>query len=207
MQHTRFLTQYKKLYRLLESGTVFCAFDTETTGLASSYDRVIELGAVKFTRDGVLDTFSELFNPGMPLPDVCKTVSHITDDMVKDCPPIKDRLDAFKSFSQGTVLIAHNAQFDVKFINAELARVEKDCLDNEVIDTLALSRWSYPENGTWKLQSLAHQFNIDVHAAHRACDDARVCMEVFLRCIKDTMDKQQKPVQPPVSETEQLGLF
>ncbi|MBQ7157797.1 MAG: 3'-5' exonuclease [Treponema sp.] len=193
MPRTKMLTDYKRLHRLVQSGAVFCAFDTETTGLFPKQDRIIELGAVKFNKTGVLDTFNTLVNPEIPLPPVCQQVSHITDDMVRDAPKIASVLLDFLRFSEGCILVAHNALFDIKFTDEELKRCGLLTLTNQAIDTLNLSRWAYPANGHWKLQILAAQFDIKVKAAHRACDDARVCMEVFLRCIRDTMDKQ-KPV-------------
>lgn len=201
------ITSFKTVNRLLQSGTVFCVFDTETTGVASSYDRVIELGALTFNKNGILSSFSELFDPGIPLPEICRTISHITDDMVAGKPKIEEKLQSFLDFSKDTVLIAHNAPFDVKFMNAELLRAGFPPLENQVIDTLALSRWAYPQNGSWKLQTLASQFSIDVHDAHRAFDDARVCMEVFLRCISDTMDRQLPYQAPDSADSEQIPLF
>lgn len=201
----RRITSFKTLNRLLQSDVVFCAFDTETTGIASSYDRVIELGAVTFTKDGVLSTFSQLYNPGISLPEIITSITHITDQMLTDAPKITDRVQDFLDFSKGTILLAHNAVFDVKFMNAELSRADLPPLENQVIDTLALSRWTYPSNSTWKLQSLAEQLHIQVHAAHRATDDARVCMELFLHCIQDSMDRQ---LPLPESEIQdQISLF
>lgn len=195
MPRIKLLADFKRLYRLLQGGTVFCAFDTETTGLSSRNDRVIEVGAVKFTRDGVLDTFGTLVNPGIPLPPICTQISHITDDMVRGAPDMAAVLPGFLRFADGCVLVAHNAPFDLKFTNEELRRCGLPSLANQAVDTLALSRWAYPANEHWSLQVLARQFCIDVRAAHRACDDARVCMEVFLRCIRDTMDRQKPLVE------------
>jgi DNA polymerase-3 subunit epsilon len=191
MQRNRLITEYKKLSRLVQDGTIFCAFDTETTGLYSEKDFVIEIGAVKFDKTGVLGTFDSLVNPNMPLPPMCTQLSHITDDMVKEAPPVKDVLPSFLRFAGDSVLVAHNACFDLNFVNKELERSSMPYLKNKAIDTLALSRWAYPLNEKWKLQYLAEQFKIEVRAAHRADDDARVCMEVFLRCIADTMSIQK----------------
>ena len=194
MPRTKLLTDFKRLHRLVQSGAVFCAFDTETTGLFPKQDRIIELGAVKFDKNGVRDTFNTLVNPQIPLPPVCQQVSHITDEMVRDAPKIVSVLPEFLRFAEGCILVAHNALFDIKFTDQELKRCGLLTLTHQEIDTLSLSRWAYPANGHWKLQYLAEQFKIEVKAAHRACDDARVCMEVFLRCIRDTMDRQ-KPVE------------
>ena len=97
------------------------------------------------------------------------------------------------------VLVAHNAQFDVKFVNASLIRAGLPQLSNMTVDTLTFSRWAYPllangeEKGPYKLQSLAKRFGIEVLNAHRAEDDARVCMELFLRILRDTDSVQKRP--------------
>lgn len=194
---TKYIKEYKRLPSLFADGTVFCAFDTETTGLHSQLDRVIEIGAVKFSvqiadepaenvpfRVTVLEQFDQLINPEILLPAICSEISHITDDMVRDMPLMQSVLPAFLRFVSGTVLVAHNAPFDIKFMNAELARAELPPLANTVLDTLRFSRAVLPENGHWNLQFLANQFGIDVHAAHRASDDARVCMELLMHLLQ-----------------------
>ena len=103
----------------------------------------------------------------------------------------KDIARDLLSFLGDSIIIAHNAQFDLRFVNAELERINHEVLFNKAIDTLRFSRWAYPDNEHWTLQFLAEQLKIEVKAAHRAEDDARVCMELFLRCIKDTMDRQK----------------
>ena len=191
MSQVHLLTDYRRMNSLVQSGAVFCAFDTETTGLQSVTDRVIELGAVKFDKNGVIDSFDTLINPQIPLPPMCQQISHITDEMVCDKPIAAAVLPDFLRFASGCILVAHNALFDVKFVDAELKRAGLLPLKQQTIDTLNFSRWAYPANGHWKLQFLAAQFGIEVKSAHRASDDARVCMEVFLRCIRDTLDRQK----------------
>lgn len=200
----KLLTDFKRMYRLLESGTVFCAFDTETTGLFPKTDRMIEIGAVKFDKNGVIDTFDTLIDPRIPLPPICQQVSHITDDMVRGKPIAASVLPDFLRFSDGCILVAHNALFDIKFVDEELKRAELLPLKCQAVDTLNFSRWAYPANGHWKLQFLAEQFHIEVKAAHRASDDARVCMEVFFRCIKDSMDRQKTAESEPLQEGASL---
>jgi len=183
---------FKTLARLLEGGSVFCAFDTETTGLHAKNDFLMEIGAVKFNKDGVISTFDALIKPPVPISSLVTSITHIDDNLVKDCPPAHIVVPDFLRFCEGTFLVAHNAPFDVGFIDTELERMTFPCLKNKTIDTLPLSRWSYPKLGKYNLLFLAEQFKIEVFNAHRADDDARVCMEVFLRCIKDTMSVQKK---------------
>ncbi len=181
--------KFKKLFQFYESGRAFCAFDTETTGLDSEKDRVIEIGAVKFTKDGgISDTFSRLVHVDFPLPEICKKLSHITDDMLQNQPEIDAVLKDFLDFASSSVLVAHNSNFDVRFVRAECVRAGMRFPAFEVVDTLALSRWLYPNNGHWNLQFLASQFEIDVRAAHRAYDDARVCKEIMERCFSDARE-------------------
>lgn len=199
MAKLHLMSDYRRISRLVASGAVFCAFDTETTGLSAKTDRVIEIGAVKFCvanagsdvavarntppRVTVLDCYDQLIDPGFPLPAICSRISHLNDSMVRGKPVCAAILPDFLRFAGDSILIAHNAPFDVHFINAELARAELPPLSATVMDTLRMSRALLPENGHWSLQHLAAQFGIAVHAAHRANDDARVCMELFMRLL------------------------
>ena len=190
--HLHLLNDYRRMNRLLQNGAVFCALDTETTGLKPAEERIIEIGAVKFDKNGELGRFSTLVNPRILIPHFCQELTGITNKMVFGQKEFKEIADDLLSFLDESIIIAHNAQFDLRFVNAELERINHDSLLNKAIDTLRFSRWAYPDNEHWTLQFLAEQLKIEVKAAHRAEDDARVCMELFLHCIKDTMDRQKE---------------
>ena len=188
----KLLKDYRRLRRLLyENGAAFCAFDTETSGLSYKNDKIIELGAVRFDKGGVLKTYGSFVKIDFPLPPIVTQITHITDSDLEKAPGIEKVMRDFEEFSSGSVLLAHNAQFDWNFVNAERARLGMKELNNKAIDTLDLSRWAYPVNKKYSLQYLAQGLKIDVKAAHRAFDDARVCMELFLRILRDT-DSIQK---------------
>ena len=188
----KLLKDYKRLRRLInENGAVFCAFDVETTGLRYKTDRVIELGAVRFDKSGVLDIYDSFVQIDFALPPSITKITGITNEMLVGAPCIQKVMADFEEFSKGCVLVAHNAQFDWNFVNSERARLGMKELKNKAIDTLDLARWAYPVNKKYSLQYLASGMKIDVKAAHRAYDDARVCMEVFLRAVRDT-DSIQK---------------
>ena len=180
---------YRLLQTLLKDGGVFTCFDTETTGLHPEENNVIEIGAVKFDIDGVLDRFEVLINPGYSIPEKVTKVNHITDEMVSSCPVIADVLPDFLKFIGNSYLIAHNANFDLNFVNAELIRNSMKPMANKTIDTLDLARWAYPQLGKYNLQFLAQKFAINVENAHRADDDARVCMEFFIKCLNNISQK------------------
>ncbi|MBR1723229.1 MAG: 3'-5' exonuclease, partial [Treponema sp.] len=116
----------------------------------------------------------------------------ITNKMVFGQKEFKDVFpDFFDFMGNEAVIVAHNAQFDLRFINKELERIGMLPLANRAVDTLRFSRWALPENEHWTLQFLANQFGIEVKSAHRAEDDAMVCMEVFFKCIEASMEKQK----------------
>lgn len=169
--------------RLFADGTVFTAFDTETTGLKPEYERLIEIGAIRFDKNGIIARYDILINPGKPIPPGASAINNITDDMVRNCPLIESVLPDFLTFVRDSVLVAHNAGFDLSFVNKELERSGFNPLKNNAADTVHLARSRFPQLPNHKLQSLAAYFGIDVRNAHRAEDDARVCMEVFLRCL------------------------
>ena len=167
------------------------AFDTETTGLFPDSGHILEIGAVRFDKTGVLSSYNTLVNPGCLITPEITKINHIDDSMVSSCRTINCVLPEFLDFIGDSVLIAHNANFDLDFVNKELERSCLKKLSNKAVDTLDLSRWAFPALKKHSLQFLAQAFSIDVHDAHRASDDARVCMEVFLRCLKDTASVQK----------------
>nr|WP_318680386.1 3'-5' exonuclease [uncultured Treponema sp.] len=192
MPQNKLIEDFRKLQILLDSGATFIAFDTETTGLSSTTDRVIEIGAVKFDKDGIKEKFETLINPQKPIPPECTEINHITNEMVKDAPLAEKALKNFSSFIKDGILIAHNVNFDLNFINEELSRAKLPKTKNKAMDTLTFVRWAYPLLGKYNLQLMARLMNIDVTEAHRAYDDARVCMEVFLKTLEDTKSVQKR---------------
>lgn len=177
----RIIYDYKRLFRKYNDGAEFVAFDTETTGLRAADCRIIELGAVRFSVHGVLGSFHTLINPCCPLPRIITQITGITDGMLCGKPEIRSVVGGFMQFCAGAYLIAHNAGFDIKFLNAELARCDMPPADNLIVDTLNFSRRVFPDFEHHNLQFLAQRLGIAVNAAHRAGDDARVCMELFIK--------------------------
>ncbi|AEF83465.1 3'-5' exonuclease [Leadbettera azotonutricia] len=179
---------YDDARALYAENGVFAAFDLETTGLDAQKDQIVEIGAVKFDRRGLIARFSTLINPGIPMPPEAGKVNNITDSMLKDQPMLDEVLPDFIRFIKNTILIAHNAPFDCGFINAKLKEKRAwtppfSSLPNRVLDTLVFSRETFPGRRTYKLGDLARDLEIPMGDAHRAEDDAAACMEIFLRCI------------------------
>jgi DNA polymerase-3 subunit epsilon len=188
------LESYDWALEAYRRGAAFTAFDIETTGLDAQKDSIVELGAVKFDRRGPISRFNVLINPGIPMPPEAGRVNNITDAMLAGKPPLGEVFPDFQRFVNNTVVIAHNAPFDCGFVNQKLkdayekAKVPSDwvppfpALPNRIADTLILTRRIFPGRPSYKLQELAAFLRLNTVSAHRAEDDARLCMEIFIRC-------------------------
>ena len=164
-------------------GSEFVAFDLETTGLRPAFDAIVEIGAVRFRADGrELATMTQLVDPGRPIPADATRVHGITDAMVRGRPLIEQGLRAFlDSLGDGeTVLLAHNARFDVGFIAAACARCNVPATDHAVVDTLALARHCLPGLGGYSLEVVGRVCRVSHGGAHRALGDARAVRSIFL---------------------------
>jgi DNA polymerase III, alpha chain, Gram-positive type len=159
-------------------------FDIETTGFSANHDRIIEIGAVKVIGGEVVDKYSTFINPEVPIPYEIEQLTSINDDMVINAPKIEEVLPEFLEFCKDCVLVAHNASFDVGFIqkNAERLGIETDFT---VIDTVGLSRILLPDLNRYKLNVVAKALGVSLENHHRAVDDAGATSEIYLKlCIK-----------------------
>ena len=177
------ISDIKRLCKLYNEGAVFTAFDTETSSITPSTGRIIEIGAVRFTKDEIISSWNMIFNPHQILSPFIVNLTHISQQMVDESDVIDLHLKDFIEFTENSIIVAHNAQFDMNFLNSEC---EKCCLPpvkNKVADTLKLSRLLFSDFASHKLDFLANQFMIDKGSSHRALDDAKTCMELFNICM------------------------
>lgn len=165
--------------------TEFVAFDLETTGLSAAFDRIVEIGAVRFSVTGdELGRFQSLVNPGRPIPRAAHAIHGIDDEDVADAPSVEGVLPRFLEFlgePTATILLAHNASFDAGFLGGELTRAQLPIPGFGVVDTLALSRSVRPELPTHRLEYLARLYNLNPDAQHRALGDCNRVKELWLR--------------------------
>lgn len=159
----------------------FVAFDTETTGLWWG-ERLVELAAVRFRGDAVLDRWSTLVDPERPIPEAVTAIHGINDAMVAGAPRAPDALRAFARFCAGALLLAHNADFDRDILAAELARAAMPSPPEALYCTLALARRELPEAPRHGLAKLSAHLGIEGEATHRAAQDAERTRRVFLAC-------------------------
>jgi len=160
----------------------FVAFDLETTGLIAGVDRIVEMGAVLFEGEQVLEEHAQLIDPGIPMPPAASRINGITDDMLKGRPTVCEALPCFLGLlSQGTP-VAHNACFDVGFLSADIALAGCTPPPGPVLDTRGMAKRAFPGRFSYSLVNLVRDNNLEVPGAHRALADAHACRLLFLLC-------------------------
>lgn len=165
------LTKYVKDYVI---------FDLETTGVSPKKDEIIEISAVKVVNSVVVDEFSSLVNPMIPIPLGASNVNGITDDMVTNEPILEDVMPGFLEFIGDMILIGHNINsFDMKFIYRDCRKLYGKVPDNNFVDTLRLSRMILPKLAHHTLGDLASYYGISTKGAHRALNDCRMNQKVY----------------------------
>lgn len=156
-------------------------FDTETTGFSPSKDRVIEVGAVKIQDGKVVATTNWMVNPGRAIPKRATEVHGITNEMVKDKPSFAEIYPEFLAFIGDSVLMAHNARFDVDFVRAEIVRADQALPSNACVDTLKLFRSWYPEAPSHKIGVLVDFIGLKLEGdLHRGDVDAEITGLIYL---------------------------
>ena len=160
----------------------FVVFDIETTGFSPVNNRIIEIGAVKVKGGEIADKFSAFVNPDVPIPFEIEKLTGINDGMVGDAPYIEQVLPEFLAFCEGTVLVAHNAGFDMSFIKENAMRQglgrKFTC-----VDTLGIARILLPHQGRHTLDAVAKTLGVSLENHHRAVDDAQATAEIFVKFI------------------------
>jgi DNA polymerase-3 subunit epsilon len=169
--------------RLVE--LTYTVFDTETTGLEPSQgDEILQIGAARIVAGKLRreDSFEQLVNPGRDIPAAGIPIHGIRAEMVADAPTIDRVLPAFHAFAQDTVLVAHNAAFDMRFLQLKESATGI-VFDQPVLDTLLLSAVVHPQQASHGLEAIAERLGVTVLGRHTALGDALVTAEVFLKLI------------------------
>jgi DNA polymerase III subunit alpha, Gram-positive type len=179
---------YNAADRQLEDAT-YVVFDVETTGLSAVYDTIIELAAVKIKDGEIIDRFESFANPHHSLSATTIDLTGITDDMVRNAPEINDVLHDYDKWVGDDILVAHNASFDMGFLNAGYKKAGLPKASNPVIDTLELARLLYPQFKNHRLNTLAKKFDVELTQHHRAIYDAEATGYLLLKMLKDAFEK------------------
>ena len=172
----------------------FTVFDVETTGRSPVYDRIVEIAALRIDKDGSESRFSTLINPGRRIPYTASRIHHITNDMVVTAPRFEDIAQDFMEFISGSILAAHNARFDLSFLQESLARCGMMPWEGDTMDTLRLVSSVYPGLPSYKLQEL--RFTLDLGcesgSAHRAGADVEWTAVLLKKTLSFLIEAQNK---------------
>ncbi len=163
--------------------TTYCVLDLETTGFSPKTEKITEVGIMKIKDGKVIDEFSTFVNPEKPIPPKVVEVTNITDDMVQDAETIDKIFPKILEFIDGSVLVAHNASFDMGFLKYNAKQLGYE-FDYTYVDTLALSRKIFPDLKKYKLGKIAEYLKIKVEVAHRALDDVDTTVKVYNEMMK-----------------------
>ena len=167
----------------------FIAFDVETTGLSAVHNDLIQIAASKMHKGNIVEQFDEFIDPGYPLSAFTTELTGITDNHVKGAKPLVQVLQEFQEFCKGAVLVAHNATFDVGFMNANYERHQLPTISQPVIDTLEFARNLYPEYKRHGLGPLTKRFGVALDHHHMANYDAEATGRLLFIFIKDVFEK------------------
>lgn len=165
----------------------FLAFDLETTGLNVAQDRIVEIGACRFTGDDKLaeQRYTQVVNPHQVMSPEVIQVHHISQQVVDAAPDFDVAYEGFLKLAENTVLVAHHAAFDISFLKAEAARLGAELPALFVIDTFPLAKACFPEAPSFALGRLmAHLGLVMEGDAHRALPDAMACQALFKACLR-----------------------
>ena len=174
--------------------TTYCVLDLETTGFSPKIEKITEIGVMKVQNGKVIDTFSCFVNPEKPIPTRVVEVTNITDDMVKNADTIDIVFPKLLSFIKDTVLVAHNAEFDIGFLKYNAKELGYD-FDFTYLDTLSLAQDLFPDYKSYKLGRIAKKLGIKVDVAHRALDDVDTTVKVFNIMIEMLKERDCKTLE------------
>ncbi|MBN2796895.1 MAG: PolC-type DNA polymerase III [Clostridia bacterium] len=177
----------------------FVVFDLETTGFSAKHDMITEIGASKIIKGRIVDSFSSLVNPEKKIPYEVVEITGITNEMVMNEPTIDQVLPKFMEWIGDSVLVAHNAGFDIGFLREQTMRQRMD-FNPTVMDTLSLAKLLIHDVKRYNLGRLAKHLNVSLVNAHRAVDDANATAQIFLKFLTMLEELQ-------VKNMEALNLF
>jgi DNA polymerase III epsilon subunit family exonuclease len=170
--------------------TDYVVFDFETTGAKCPPSRVTEIGAYRIEKGKIAGEFQTLINPESPIPPFITDLTNISDAMVADAPKFGEIAGDFLDFIGDAVLVAHNSQFDMKFLDHELGRVFQGYrIANPSLCTVQLSRKLVPNIENHKLKTVAEHFCVDLTNHHRAACDANATAKIFIELLTKLEEK------------------
>ena len=180
----------RRLRKLALHTLDFVVVDVETTGGGSlRADRITEVAAVHVRNGVVVEEFETLVNPQRSIPPMITALTNISWEMVRHAPRFAEICDRLIPMLAGKVFVAHNAEFDWRFVTAEIARATGQRLEGERLCTVRLARKLLPELRSRRLDALAHYYGITIEGRHRAGGDARATVKVLAKLLRELADR------------------
>lgn len=168
----------------------YVVFDFETTGAKTPPCRVTEIGAFRVKHGKITDEYNTLVNPETPIPMFISQLTGITDSMVRNAPRFRDIMTDFLDFIGDSILVAHNAHFDIRFLNHEIGKVHADYrVANPYLCTVKLSRRLIRNIQNHRLNTLADYYSISLENHHRAGDDAKATAYIFVNLLEELQNR------------------
>lgn len=178
----------------LINNLTFCVFDLETTGGNHETDKIIEIGLVKIKNLKIISEKNFLIQPEIQIPEFIQKLTSISPKDVKNAKLIEDVIDEILDFMSDSILVAHNASFDIPFFNSVLKRLDKPILENKSICTVLMTKYLIPNLLNSNLNYMSKIFGIKHKKAHRALDDASATANLLLTYLKIFIDKGIKKI-------------
>lgn len=173
----------------------FTVFDVETTGMSARNNRIVEIAAIHIERDGAMSHYESLVNPGCSIPAAACNVHHITDEMVADAPKFSEVGFEFLDFADKSTLVAHNARFDLAFLQESLVRCGLPQWRGKTMDSLRLFKQAYSGLPSYSLQNLRRTFQLqDLRPGlnpHRAAADVQWTVQLLEIAFTALLEKLQ----------------
>ncbi|CDZ75016.1 DNA polymerase III PolC-type [Peptoniphilus sp. ING2-D1G] len=161
----------------------YVVFDIETTGFSPRTDKITEIGAVKLKNGKIIDKFSKLINPKKVIPKRVEELTGLSNVLLENEPSIDEVIYDFSEFCNNSILVAHNAKFDISFIKREFES-HGIKFDHSVLDTLSLARAVVKDSKRFNLSTLSKKLGVSLVGAHRAVNDAQATSEVFIKLLE-----------------------
>lgn len=166
--------------------TDFVVFDFETTGAKCPPCRVTEIGAYRVSGNKIVDEYHTLVNPEMLIPPFITQLTGISNSMVRNAPKFAEIASEFLDFIGDAVLVAHNAHFDIRFLNHEISRIYSDYrVANPHLCTVQLSRKLLPHIENHRLNTVADYYSVKLENHHRASEDAHATAQIFVNLVSE----------------------
>lgn len=172
----------------------FTLWDTETTGMSPRYHRIVEIAAIRVECDGTRRTFQTLIHPEQKIPYGAMCVHGIRDCDVANAPKFHEIAPQFMAFAQGSTLVAHNARFDLGFLQESLTRCGLPPWDGKAMDSIPVFKQVFPGLKSYKLQILRELFQLGRgdEQAHRALGDVEILLEAFAYALSTALTNEAK---------------